>query len=77
MAGRPGTPGLRTITLTDDAVLDCWRVQGWGKGLNPDAGPEGYAAWLAHPSTQNYVRRLSEIPFTLDRSRLDGPDKLT
>ncbi len=60
--GRPGTPGLRKITLSDDPVLDCWRVQQWGQGLNPDGGKAGYAAWLADPATQNYVRRLPNIP---------------
>jgi len=51
--------------------------------LNPDGGKDAYAKWLAHPSTQNYTSRLPRIPdligrpFTLDRSRLDGPDKLT
>lgn len=67
VVGRPGTPGLRKITLTDDPVLDCWRVQGWGSRpdgspLNPDSGKAGYAEWLAHPSTQNYTRRLPNIP---------------
>jgi hypothetical protein len=65
--GRSGTPGLRKITITDDAPLDCWRIQGWGRRpdgshLNPDGGKAGYAEWLAHPSTQNYVRRLPNIP---------------
>jgi hypothetical protein len=66
VVGRPGTQGLRKITLTDQPVLDCWRVQGWGRKpdgspLTPDAGPEGYAEWLAHPSTQNYLGRLPAV----------------
>lgn len=61
VVGRAGTPGLRKITLTDDPVLDCWRVQRWGPGLSPDGGSAAYAKWLADPSTQNYVRRLDKV----------------
>ena len=56
-------------------------MQQWGvPAISPD---RDMAAFLAHPATQNYTSRLPKIPgliarpFTLDRSRLDGPDKLT
>lgn len=63
--GRPGTPGLRKIALTDDPVVDCWRVQQWGV---PDISPDrDMRAFLAHPATQNYTRRLPNIPALIAR----------
>jgi hypothetical protein len=59
LVGRPNLPALRRVTLTADPVVDCWRVQKWGVGINPDTD---MAAFKAHPSTQNYTRRLGVIP---------------
>jgi hypothetical protein len=68
VSGRPGLPALRKITLSDDPVVDCWRVQKWGR--NPDGSPinpdADLAAFRAHPSTQNYTRRLGVIQTLID-----------
>lgn len=75
VAGRPGLPALRKITLTDDPVVDCWRVQKWGRTadgapLDPDTRP---AEFRGHPSTVNYTRRLPDIQRIVDNPQyFDG-----
>ena len=77
VVGRPGLPALRKIILTDNPVVDCWRVQKWGIGINPDVDR---AAFLAHPSTVNYTRRLAAIseliadPYHFDPENAPGPE---
>lgn len=66
--GRPGTPGLRKIRLTDKPVEDCYRVQGW-QAPDPSKDPTGF---YASRETQNYVNRLPKVPGLLQPNYFRG-----